>query len=100
MDIHEVDCVAILRTDGGQEHITHVGHIKNNWRLTKESVIARIESGTDPFYIQPTSGGRRIDIRVERPNNGTARLCAPLGSKQADALLRLPQCAAGCALIH
>lgn len=100
MYIHEVDCIAILRTDGEQEHITHIGHIQNNWRLTKESVIARIESGTDSFYIRAKPGGRRIDIRVERPNDGTARLCAPLSGKQNDALLRLPQCAAACALIH
>jgi hypothetical protein len=42
------------------EHITHIGNLAGHWRLTRESAIARINSGGERFYTvdRPTGRGK------------------------------------------
>ena len=37
------------------EHITHIGNTANNWRMTREEAIRRIESKQEPLLARSTA---------------------------------------------
>jgi Protein of unknown function (DUF3892) len=48
------------------EHITHIGNTANNWRMSREDAIRRIDSQQEPFYTVDRSTGRKMYIGVVR----------------------------------
>lgn len=96
----EVNCVGRLNRQGGHEQITHVGHIANHWRLPLESMIRRIESGTEAYYILDRRTGERRYLGVVRESGHPAYLRARQADGWTDHLLALPECGRTCALIQ
>ena len=95
----EVNCVTRLSRSGGHEQLTHVGHIANHWRLTRESVIRRVESGAEAYYtLDKASGGRRY-IAVVREAGHAPYLRTQHAGGWTDHLLSLPECGRTCELV-
>jgi len=95
----EVNCVNRLSRSGGHEHVTHVGHIANHWRLTRESVIRRVESGAEAYYTLDKVSGERRYIAVVREAGHAPYLRTRHGSGWTDHLLALPECGRTCELV-
>lgn len=99
MEHFEVDCIAAFQWPPRHAHITHVGHRADRWRLTRESVIARIESRSDAFYVRDPVTGKLQPLKVVRPTGKAAYLRTKPGGRGADPLLDLPACPASCHLV-
>lgn len=99
MEHFEVDCIAVCQWPPRHRHITHVGHRADRWSLTRESVITRIESRTDAFYVKNPADGRLQPLTVVRQAGEPAYLRTQQGEQGADPLLDLPACPASCHLV-
>ena len=95
----EVNCVNRLSRVGGHEQISHVGHAANHWRLTRESVIRRIESGAEAYYVVDKAKGQRHRIGVVREIGHPPYLRTQCAGAWTDLLLALPECGRTCALV-
>jgi hypothetical protein len=49
--VNEFEVTYINKPDrmSAHEHITHIGNTANNWRMTREEAIRRIDSNQDAF---------------------------------------------------
>lgn len=95
----EVNCVNKPNRSSANEHITHIGHTVNKWRLTRESAISRIEAKTDAFYTLDKTTGKRIYIGVVREAGKVPYLRTYADSKWNDNLLAQAECGSDCKLI-
>jgi hypothetical protein len=95
----EINCASRLNRQGGHEHITHLGHIANHWRLSLESMVRRIESGTEGYYLLDRKTGERLRLAVVREPGHTPYLRTQRADGWTDHLLALPECGRSCALI-
>lgn len=62
----QVTCINKQPRNSTHEGITHLGAY--NWKLTRQQVIASIESGTDTFFT--LVGNKRANIGVIDGSNG------------------------------
>lgn len=94
----EVTCV--VRAHGGaqHEHITHIGHSANGWRLTRELVVQRIEARSEAFYVVNRKTGERGYIAVSR-DGPSPYLRVHLDGIWTDKLLTLPECGPHCEVV-
>lgn len=99
MEHFEVDCIAACQWPPQHDHITHVGHRADRWRLTRESVITRIESRSDAFYVRDPSSGTLQPLQVIRQAGKPAYLQVKPSSRSTDPLLDLPPCPKSCRLV-
>lgn len=99
MKEYQVNCVNKLNRNSSHEHITHIGHTGNKWRLSREAAIARIESKTEAFYTVDKSTGKRIYIGVVREAGKMPYLRTHADGKWNDNLLAQSECGAECSLI-
>lgn len=95
----EVNCVTRLGRSGGHEQVTHVGHTVNYWRLTRESVIRRVESGVEAYYTLDKASGERHYIGVVREIGHAPYLRTQHAGGWTDHLLALPECGRTCELV-
>lgn len=95
----EINCANRLSRWGGHEQITHVGHIAQHWRLSRDSVVRRIESGTEAYYLLDKATGERLSIGVVREPGHVPYLRARRRDAWTDHLLALPECGRTCELI-
>jgi hypothetical protein len=73
------------------EHITHVGGFGSSaWKLTVEDVIARIESGTEGFFVRV--GEYETDVEVVSPPGRRKYIKTRPDATKKDNLLSLPEC--------
>lgn len=71
MDEFEVNCISKPGPHSRHEHITHIGHNENGWRITKESAVIRIEGKAQRFYTVDKVSGKRAYVGVVRePGRG------------------------------
>lgn len=47
----QITCISKPHRFSANEHITHVGNLSDNWKLTRESVIRRINEGQESFFV-------------------------------------------------
>ncbi|MCI1006491.1 DUF3892 domain-containing protein [Herbaspirillum sp. C7C8] len=99
MEEYQVNCVNKPNRNSAHEHITHIGHTGNKWRLSREAAIARIESKTEAFYIVDKSTGKRVYIGVVREAGKMPYLRTYADGKWNDNLLAQSECGTECALI-
>lgn len=99
MKEYEVNCVNKLNRGSQHEHITHIGHTVNKWRLTREAAIARIESKSEAFYTVDRLSGKRAYIGVVREAGKAPYLRTYADGKWNDNLLAQSECGADCKLI-
>lgn len=96
MKEYEVNCVNKPNRNSSHEHITHIGHTSNKWRLTRESAISRIESKAEAFYTVDRSTGKRIFIGVVREAGKAPYLRTHADGKWNDNLLAQGECGSDC----
>lgn len=92
----EVNCLCRSRGGAGHQHITHIGHSSNGWRLACELAIERIETRAEAFYVLNRKTGERSYIGVMREGDGPPFLRVFLDGIWNDKLLTLPDCGQNC----
>lgn len=95
----EVNCINKPNRNSASEHITHIGNTTNQWRLTREAAITRIESKTEAYYTVDKSNGKRIYIGVVREVGKAPYLRTHADGKWNDNLLAQTECGANCKIV-
>jgi hypothetical protein len=96
---YEVNCIQKAGIDATHEHITHIGHVGDQWRITTECAIARIETHTEVFYTEDQDTGERNYIAVVRETGKAPYLRAYANGDWTDRLLAQPDCNADCSIV-
>lgn len=99
MQEHQVNCINKANRESRHEHITHIGNSINQWRLTRETAIVRIESKQEAFYTVDKTTGKRAYIGVVREAGKAPYLRTHADGKWNDNLLAQPECGSSCKLI-
>ncbi|MFA6231867.1 MAG: DUF3892 domain-containing protein [Rhodanobacter sp.] len=99
MHEYEVTCINKPDRSSSHEHITHIGNIAGNWRLTREDAIRRIDSKESAFYTVDRSTGKKVYIGVVREAGRSPYLRTYADGKWNDNLLALAECGANCKII-
>jgi Protein of unknown function (DUF3892) len=68
----EVTCVTKPDRYSAHEHITHIGNIAGQWRITRELAIRKIDSKEEAFYTIDRSTGKKVYVYVVRGDGGKA----------------------------
>lgn len=92
----EVNCVNKPNRNSSHEHITHIGHTSNKWRLTREAAIARIEAKSEAYYTVDKTTGKRASIGVVREAGKAPYLKTYADGKWNDNLLAQTECGSEC----
>ena len=87
----QVTCITKSSSQGGHEHITHLGAKSGQWKWTREQVITSIEAKTNTFYVMDASG-KRADVGVVRPTGQAPYVRTYADRVWTDNLLALPAC--------
>jgi hypothetical protein len=99
MQEYEVTCINKPNRSSSHEHITHIGNIAGNWRLTREDAIRRIDSKESAFYTVDRSTGKKVYFGVVREAGRSPYLRTYADSKWNDNLLALAECGSNCKII-
>ncbi|WP_063909715.1 DUF3892 domain-containing protein [Burkholderia ubonensis] len=99
MKEYEVNCMNKPNRGSFHEHITHIGHTGNKWRLTTEVAIARIESKSEAFYTVDRTTGKRAYIGVVRVAGKAPYLRTYADGKWNDNLLAQDECGGACKIV-
>lgn len=95
----EVNCINKPNRDSAHEHITHIGNTVNNWRLTRESAIQRIDSKTEAFFTVDNINRKRAYIGVVREPGKAPYLRTYADGKWDNNLLAQPECGPSCKVV-
>lgn len=85
-----ITCITKSASNGGYEHITHVGSPQFTGNWTVAAVITSIDNQTNTFYVM--SGGKRADVGVVRPAGQKPYIRTYADGYYNDNLLALPNC--------
>ena len=99
MPEHLVTCINKPNRESRHEHITHIGNLVNEWRLTREEAIRRIDAKTEAFYTIDRTTGAKIYIGVVREVGKNPYLRTHADGKWNDNLLALAECTGSCKII-
>jgi hypothetical protein len=100
MSEYEVTCINKPHHLSAHEHITHIGNSAGRWRLTRDSAIARIDTGNERFYTVDKTTGHRVYIGFVRNDGGKPPyLKTYADGKWNDNLLAQQECGADCKVI-
>lgn len=101
MKEYQVTCVNKPDRQSVHEHITHIGNTSNNWRITREDAIRRIDSKQEAFFTVDQTTKNKVYIGVVRGDGNKAPyLRTHADSKWNDNLLALAECGSACQLIN
>ncbi len=95
----EITCVVKPDRFSPHEHITHLGNIAGKWMLTRESVIARIDSKEERFFTMDRVTGKRAYVAVVREAGKVPFLRTHADGKWNNNLLSLAECNGSCQII-
>lgn len=96
MNEYEVNCINKPDRNSPHEHITHIGHSGNGWRITRETAISRIESKAEAYFTVDKSTGKRVYVGVVREPGKAPYLRTYADGKWNDNLLAQGECGADC----
>ena len=97
---YEVTCITKPDRFSQHEHITHIGSVTGNWKLTRESAIKQIESKQAVFYTVDKSTGRKAYVGVVHGDGAKAPyLRTHADGKWNDNLLAQRECGASCSIV-
>lgn len=99
MNEFEVNCINKPDRNSRHEHITHIGNVNKNWRLTREEAIRRIEAKEEAFYTVDRSTGKKVYIGVYREQGRAPYLRTHADGKWSDNLLAQAECGANCQIL-
>ncbi len=75
------------------EHITHLGYNPGLWKLTRASMITRIDGDQEKFFTLDKTTGKKVYIFVVRGDGNKAPYVRThADGKWQDNLLALPEC--------
>jgi hypothetical protein len=94
-----VTCINKQNRQSEHEHITHIGNTANNWRLTREEAIRRIEAKIDTFYTLDGATGKRSNVAVVREVGKAPFLRTYADGQWNNNLLAQPECSSACNII-
>jgi hypothetical protein len=92
-------CITKPNRESRHEHITHIGNITDQWMLTREEVIRRIDAKTEAFYTLDRTTNRKMYIGVVREAGKNPFLRTHADGKWNDNLLALTECNGTCKLV-
>ena len=100
MNEFEVTCINKQNRSSSHEHITYIGNISGNWRISREDAIRRITSNSEMFYTIDQTTSRKVYIGVV-PGEGARApyLRTHADGKWNDNLLSLPECSGTCKIL-
>jgi hypothetical protein len=97
---YEVTCITKPDRTSQHEHITHIGNVAGNWKVTRESAIQRIDSKEESFFTTDKSTGTKILVGVVRGDGNKAPyLRTYADGKWNDNLLAQLECGANCKIV-
>jgi uncharacterized protein DUF3892 len=100
MNEFEVTCANKPDRSNVHEHITHIGNVAAQWRITRELAIKKIDSQEEAFYTIDRSSGKKVYVKVVRGDGSKAPyLRTYADGKWQDNLLALAECNGTCKLI-
>jgi hypothetical protein len=99
MSEYKVNCVTKPDRFSKHEHITHIGNTTDQWKITRESAISRIDSKQDEFYTVDSSTGKRAYVGVVREPGKAPYLRTHADGKWNDNLLAQAECNGSCKVI-
>jgi hypothetical protein len=96
----EVTCINKLDRSSFHEHITHIGNVAGEWRITRELAIQKIDGKEEAFYTIDHSTGKKAYVGVVRGDDNKAPyLRTYADGKWRDNLLALAECNGACKII-
>lgn len=97
---YHVTCITKPDRFSTHEHITHIGNMAGNWKLTREQAIHRIDGGQEAFYTIDKFTGRKVYVGVVRGDGNKAPyLRTYADGKWNDNLLAQQQCGTNCSIV-
>jgi len=100
MQEFQVTCINKPDRSSPHEHITHIGNLADQWRVTRETAIQKIDSKQEAFYTVDAASGKKAYVGVVRPGGDRAPyLRTHADGKWNDNLLALPECPGSCRVI-
>ncbi len=94
MSEHQVTCIRKSQHDHHHEHITHIGNRAENWVLTREEAILRMETGAVIYYTLDAATGKRATVGVVHEPGKRPYLRTHADREWNDHLLALDACGA------
>lgn len=95
----EVNCINKPNRESKHEHITHIGHTINAWRLTREVAIQRIDNKAEAFYTVDPESKKKVYIDVVREAGKNPYLRTHADGEWNNNLLAQQECGTNCKLI-
>jgi len=96
----EVTCINKPDRTNAHEHITHIGNVAGQWRITRELAIKKIDAKEEAFYTIDRSTGNKVYVGVVRGDGNKAPyLRTHADGKWKDNLLALDECNGVCKII-
>lgn len=99
MNEHHVTCINKPHHQSAHEHITHIGNQFENWRLTREIAIQRIDAKQEAYYTVDRLTGNRVYIGAVREAGKHPYLRTYADGKWNDNLLAQQECGSNCRVI-
>ena len=96
----EVTCITKPDRMNRHEHITHIGNVAAQWRLTREEAIRRLDAKQESFFTVDRTSNRKMFVGVVREPGRVPYLRTHADGKWNDNLLALRECdSTSCKLI-
>ena len=92
MNEFEVNCVAKPDRYSTHDHITHIGNSAQNWCMTRETAITRIEAKTEAYFTLDRVSGKKAYIGVVREAGKAPYLRTYADGKWNNNLLEQAEC--------
>lgn len=99
MNEHQITCINKPHHLSAHEHITHIGNAQQNWRITRETAIQRIESHSEAYYTIDAQTGKKCYVGVVREQGKQPYLRTHADGKWNDNLLAQQECTGACRII-
>jgi hypothetical protein len=100
MKEYEVTCINKPDHSNIHEHITHIGNLASQWRVTRELAIQKIDAGQEAFYTVDKSTGKKMYVGVMRGDGNKAPyLRTHADGKWNDNLLAQSECTGSCKIV-
>lgn len=91
---NRISCINKQPRNDPYRQITHVGGLNSDggrWKITQDDAVARIEKGTNEFYVERPTGDRvNVVVAISRPRNKYIKTVAD--GDTPNNLLSLPEC--------
>ena len=96
---YQVTCINKPHHQSAHEHITHIGNLAANWRITRETAIYQIDSKINAFFTVDKITGKKCYVGVVREAGKAPFLRTHADGKWNDNLLAQAECDSSCRIV-